>query len=281
MRPKQLLKRGVARIGRTFIRPGTRRVILCYHAVTPTESFLSTRPDLFEMHMRWLVERCRVVPLPKLFHEPRTSKPIVAVTFDDGYEDQHRHALPILTRYGIPATFFLTAGFLLRTPAVVRRMAMLQGVPHSDVTPLDWLQVGEIASAGMAIGSHSFSHPVLARLGPGEVRDELSRSREVIGEQLGAEVDSIAYPFGKPRVHVTARTLRIAEECGYGLGAGVLSRGARAVDLPLALPRFIVDGDHPRRLEEKISGAYDAIGLWQEQAPVWAIRLLSPQDFQR
>ena len=280
-RPKRLLKRGVVRLGRAFAASGTRRVVLCYHAITPDDSFLSTKPDLFERHMQWLRERCRVVPLQNILHEQESSTPLVAVTFDDGYEDQHSRALEILTRLGIPATFFLTAGFLRREPAVMKRMAMLRGAPELEVRPLDWIQVREVASAGMQVGSHTYSHPNLARLPLPEARDELTRSREVIEGELGEEVDTIAYPFGKRRVHATPQTLRIAEASGYRIGVSVLSREVRSADSPLTIPRFIVDGDDGRKLQDKITGAYDLIGVWQERAPLWAMRLLSPDDFGR
>jgi len=89
--------------------------IFCYHRVgmggVPLYSQLE--PEVFEAQMRFLSENYRLVSLDTLHEElsnRRDTEPAIAITFDDGYRDVYTHAFPVLQRYGIPATIFVTAG---------------------------------------------------------------------------------------------------------------------------------------------------------------------------
>lgn len=89
-------------------------VIMCYHRVgaggVPLYSALE--PEVFEAQMRFLRERYRVISLSTLLEglsSPGPSQQSVAITFDDGYRDVYTHAFPILKKYQIPATIYLSA----------------------------------------------------------------------------------------------------------------------------------------------------------------------------
>ena len=90
--------------------------ILIYHRVHPEPTpFMidAVPPARFERQMRHLARAYRPMPLEELAIrnlEGTVPPGAVAVTFDDGYADVETHALPILRRYGIPATVFLATG---------------------------------------------------------------------------------------------------------------------------------------------------------------------------
>lgn len=262
--------------------PTSRTVVLCYHSVHPTKSFASATPTTFGHHLDWLTRHCDVVPLEQI---PRTvltagrTRPAVAITFDDGYLDNYEFAFPLLHSRHLPATFFLTAGFLDKDPAVLARTQMLRRSAYDDVRPLEWDQVRAMHAAGMEIGAHTYSHPNLARLSRTRARDELERSKQIIEERLGTRVRSMAYPFGKPGRHFTGETAAVVEEVGYEYACAVLFRAVRASDSRLAIPRLFVTQDTVAGLHEKIQGAWDVIGSWQEKCPLWVARMVSPEDF--
>lgn len=88
-------------------------VILCYHRVglggIPIYSELP--PEVFEAQMRFLKKHYRLLSLEELcrcLQEPDGCDSGVAVTFDDGYRDVYTIAFPILRKYQIPTTVFLT-----------------------------------------------------------------------------------------------------------------------------------------------------------------------------
>jgi peptidoglycan/xylan/chitin deacetylase (PgdA/CDA1 family) len=94
---------------------GPRFVILCYHRIgvggIPFYSQLPTWQ--FEQQMRYLRRTCRIISLDQLVQELSHgigSGPSVAITFDDGYLGTYTDAFPILRKYEIPATVYLTAG---------------------------------------------------------------------------------------------------------------------------------------------------------------------------
>jgi peptidoglycan/xylan/chitin deacetylase (PgdA/CDA1 family) len=281
---KQSMKRAALMAARLVPRQNAsaRRGVFCYHSVHPSRPYPATKPAEFTSHVQWLKEHCRLVSLAQLVSTGNVSgdgKPLAAITFDDGVEDNHSYALPILARHGVTATFFITAGFVERDPAVLRRLQELRKCGPEDIAPLDWAQVRELRASGMDIGSHTYSHPNLARLSPTDAEDELRRSRDLIGDRTGTAVDAFAYPFGKPGVHFTAATVDAVRATGYRLAVAVTFRGVRATDSLLSIPRFFADGDDVAKLEAKVAGNYELLGWWQDHAPMSVRRLVSPEDF--
>src|SRR5206468_600986 len=135
----------------------------------------------FEEHLQWLKEHCDVIPFGLAFAEARRggrSRPAVAVTFDDGYADNHEYAFPVLSRMGVPATFFLATGLLDRDPFVIERMRRLQGGSADEVEGLTWSQVREMRDEGMEFGGHTRSHPNLRAIDPRTAYEEMSTCKQ-------------------------------------------------------------------------------------------------------
>jgi peptidoglycan/xylan/chitin deacetylase (PgdA/CDA1 family) len=165
--------------------------------------------------------------------------------------------LPLLAAHRVPATFFVTAGFLERDTAVMGHLSDIWATPRAELTPLTWSQVEELQAAGMTIGSHTFSHENLAALASSAVTEELRRSKDVIETHTGTRVDAIAYPFGKLRHHVSNTTCWLARKAGYRRGYVVLPRAISDRDGALRVPRFAVGGETIASLAAKVRGDID------------------------
>lgn len=99
----------------------SKLTVLMYHRVLedeecadyPFPSLVMPR-SVFEAQVDWLVDRAEVLPvsdaLPRMSDPPNSSKPLVCLTFDDGYVDNFEIAAPLLEARGIRGTFFITAG---------------------------------------------------------------------------------------------------------------------------------------------------------------------------
>jgi peptidoglycan/xylan/chitin deacetylase (PgdA/CDA1 family) len=78
---------------------------------------ISATPEAFRAQVRFLRERFAVVHLEELAAlggslRPDRKRPAALITFDDGYCDNFRTALPILRELGVPAAFFLPTSYL-------------------------------------------------------------------------------------------------------------------------------------------------------------------------
>lgn len=263
---------------------GADRVVgLCYHSVHPTLDFASVSPEVFEQHLAWLGETCDVVPFRTLLdaaaHGNR-SRPAVAITFDDGYADNYEFAFPLLRKYRMPATFFVTAGLVNRDPRVRARFCELRRTSTADIRPLEWSQIREMRTACIEIGAHTYSHQNLIRLDQAEATKELRVSKQILEDELGTSIDLLAYPFGKPRRHFDQATVQAARDSGYSYAAAILSRAVKPTDSPLELPRFFATHASVADLVATVRGDWDYLGAWQGWAPRWLARIVSPQDFE-
>lgn len=250
-------------------RMGGRDLVLAYHGVVEdgavhADASAHLAVSSFAAQMEAIAELAEVVPVGALFAPPRRrDRPRVAITFDDGYRGALRHAVPILTALGLPATFFVCPSLLggehfwwdcrsldvwQRKPELLDR---LEGRAErvwprlreegfgtealgDDFRPASIEEVRAAAAApGITVGSHTMRHPNLAVLGMDAVRAELGEAHRWLSAQVPSYLPWIAYPFGL----ATPEVERVAEELGYAGGfvldgGWIPATGARRYGLP-------------------------------------------------
>lgn len=92
-------------------------VLMCHRVVepediTPWNQDIALSPAALSLLLKGLGKHFQPVDLYEWLKEPRTSSPTFAVTFDDGWRDNHSHALPVLREHSVPATVFVTVGMV-------------------------------------------------------------------------------------------------------------------------------------------------------------------------
>jgi len=259
--------------------PAQRAVVLAYHSVAAEPTRASTARSVFRSHLSWIAEHCEVVAFEKLaspgVQRGNGSRPRVAITFDDGYEDNHREAFPLLTSHGFPATFFITTGLVDRDELALARLRRAWGPREGSLRPISIEQLREMDSAGMAFGAHSKTHPNLRMLDEIALVNEIAGSRDRLEEILQRRVSAFAYPFGDARFHISATAVAVAATSGFTTAATIDYRGVSRTTDPLLIPRFPVSNDSVEILRAKVFGRLDLVGAWRERMPGWLTGPLS------
>lgn len=112
----------------------------------------------------------------------------------------------------------------------------------SHLATLDWSEINELARGGLVdFGSHTHTHPILARCTPARQEQELRVSRDIIRERLG-RCDLFAYPNGT-RADFTPLTQRLLAELGYRCGLSTVAGLNRAHTDRFAMRRVNVGAD--------------------------------------
>ncbi|MBU3664945.1 MAG: polysaccharide deacetylase family protein [Chthoniobacterales bacterium] len=109
------------------------------------------------------------------YNSVNTSRPVVALTFDDGpHPELTPQLLDILRREGVRATFFVIGRNVDAYPEIARR----------------------IVAEGHEIANHSYTHPPLPSVGAARLRDEMVRTNESIMRATGRCPTAMRPPYG-------------------------------------------------------------------------------------
>ena len=186
---------------------------------------------------------------PKLLSQER----IVLLTFDDGYAAHRDIVADLLTKRGMTATFFVLTMFLAKTrSSVIFSQHEQTFLCHEDLRLL--------SQAGFELGSHSHTHPLSGTVSPYQFYHEARRSRDILAEVLGYQVESFAYPYGRERAYTTT-TRRILERIGYKIAFTQAETGLSVSSDLLELPRVGINRyDNVKTLRRKLHGGYELIG---------------------
>ena len=258
----------------------------------------------FDELLGWVKAWFNVLPLDtaiQQLHEGRLPARAAALSFDDGYADNHDVALPLLQKHGLPCSFFVATGFLdggrmwndtlieavrLSQRATLDLRGLVDGrgedlgqhalgdtadrraalgkliervkylPPEPRVACVDAIaaraevaapgdlmmssgQVQALRAAGMQIGAHTVSHPILATLSTQAAADEIERSRNALQTLLDERVGLFAYPNGKPGTdYLPAVHPGIVRELGFDGAVSTQWGASKLGDDPFQVKRF-------------------------------------------
>ncbi|WP_167772869.1 polysaccharide deacetylase family protein [Ramlibacter humi] len=156
---------------------------------------------------------------------------VFGITMDDGYLNNHQHALPILRRMGFTATAYIVTAQIGGSNAWDHG----KGVPTVPLMGLEHLR--DWMDAGMEVGAHTRNHVNLCECDAQTAQAEIEGSKRDLEQALGIEVRSFCYPYGEHR----AEHAEMVRRSGYANGTTIVSSRARpGEDDPMRLPRISV-----------------------------------------
>ena len=159
----------------------------------------------FEANMSFLKQRTNVVSLQDyLTGKLSSSRVNVVITFDDGYRSWVTSVLPVLTRLGLPATFFVSSGFVglsaVDQQMFARARLCLSQKKSSEVEGLSEQDLRQLSQAGFTIGGHTKTHANLARIDDIDViMREVVEDKFRLEQLVGVPIQYFAYPYGSFR----------------------------------------------------------------------------------
>lgn len=252
--------------------------ILMYHRVAPivpglSEPTYNVTPERFHEQLAGLLARGFLAwPLRMVLEAHRRGRSIprevFVVTFDDGYESVYRHAWPVLQDLGIPATVFLTTGFLDSPRPFPFDNWRGKGAPHAEECwrPLSTQQCRAMHTSGLIeFGSHTHTHDDF-RDRPEEFARDLETSLAVLRDRFAIRDATFAFPYGTRRTGFSGpKMAAVCRAMGMLCSLTTEEELVGAGDDPFDWGRFTAEADDTSAtLAAKLDGWYDLLrGAWR------------------
>jgi peptidoglycan/xylan/chitin deacetylase (PgdA/CDA1 family) len=159
--------------------------VICYHDIAKKDlPLFGKQLEFFKKHFTVInAQQLKEFFLGKGFL-PSSN---VFITFDDGSVDQYT-AADVLDKHQIQACFFVNTGD--------RDKEFINARPGSRLPPMTWDQIKKLHRRGHIIGSHTATHPILSKLQPYEIAQEMLQSKQSLEAAIGNKVDFFAFPYG-------------------------------------------------------------------------------------
>lgn len=176
---------------------------------------MTMHPVAFRELLMGLQQSYRFISLKELDEillSGENTNDVVSLTFDDCYGCNYVYALPILKELGIPATFFVSTGFIDSTnpfPHDIKQQIF-------DLPNFTSKQIEAIAAhPDYEIGSHSISHMDFSKTSDeAAVMRELFDSKVALEQITSGPVTRLAVPWGYP-AYCTQQVIDVARKVGY------------------------------------------------------------------
>lgn len=230
-------------------------VILTYHRIATVSHdprLLCVRPEVFDTQIKFLQQNTDVISLSELEHRLNTKQlqgNEAVLTFDDGYVDNLTNALPILEKYNVPATIFVTTSQLGKLASFSWDHEYSE---HNRAHFLNEEQLKMLAQHPLiTIGGHTHNHLRLSNHPPLTQAEDIKTNKRLLETIVEQPVRFFAYPFGGT-FDFTATTRKIVQSSGFTLACATISSLVTYSSGRYALPRINVRNDDIKTLAHKL-----------------------------
>lgn len=272
---KHAVKRATGRLAiltHMFARQKPAAAILYYHRVADigfadlSIDDSNVTPAVFERQIAALARFADIVPLTEIKSRLRGrdgsgTRPMVSITFDDGYENFVSNALPILRRFNAPATLSVVTSVIdAKVPMPFERWAAKNWrLARADAwQPISWCGIEKCLASGLVtLGAHSHKHLRANECSPEEIEADVQRAAELLRGRFGEKnVPVYAYPYGNSYLgHVPRHYENAVRNAGFETAVTTDHGHVESDTNPFLLPRIEAHGlDFAATLQAKIEG---------------------------
>lgn len=127
-------------------------------------------------------------------YEP--DSPLVAFTFDDGFEECYSALAPVLEEFGVNAAFFINPNFVEGDAKYIDEFTR-QIVRTPGKQPMRWNEIKELRRRGHVIGAHTMDHYMINTQDRQVLEYQIGKCKSVIEDQLDVSCEYFAFPYGR------------------------------------------------------------------------------------
>ncbi|HKO87457.1 MAG TPA: polysaccharide deacetylase family protein [Burkholderiales bacterium] len=140
-----------------------------------------------------------------------------------------------------------------RRSEVVQALTEAAGAALPDDLMMSSAQVRELRQAGMEIGGHTITHPILALVPEAEASEQIGRGREILQGILGEPISLFAYPNGVPKRDYLPAHIAAVKAAGFKAAFSTAWGAATRHRDPFQLPRFTPWDKTPARFALRLA----------------------------
>ena len=215
-------------------------------------------PEVFAAHMKLFSERFTFVDANYLVHKALPTKNPLLVTVDDGYIGNF-YLKETIRKYNVPLMIYVVVKHIdtnrkywfdvvdhssdimknLKSISNEERKSLLKREfdyecenEFSERTVMNSKELKAMRSIGCSIGSHTLSHPILTQCRKNVAKDEIEKSKKLLSEKLGIEIEHFAYPNGTWNLEIASFVESTGYKTGRTISPGLFKQGNSLFQLP-------------------------------------------------
>ncbi len=140
-------------------------------------------------------------------HE-KPAEPVVAFTFDDGFEECYTVFAPVLEEFGVNALFFINPNYVDGNDDYINHFNDVI-VRTPGKRPMRWKEIEELERRGHVIGAHTMDHYMISNGTNDELRYQIIECKGIIENHLGHSCEYFAFPYGQLK-HASIESIEMA-----------------------------------------------------------------------
>jgi peptidoglycan/xylan/chitin deacetylase (PgdA/CDA1 family) len=193
--------------------PKTGIHIINSHYVTAGKVEQSSNWTVFEEYLKYLNTFGDFISLQQatsqiLNREPKDKKVLIALTFDDGFEECYTIIAPLLEKYNCKGAFFINSNYIDSDSEYREEFNKRVGIATKK--PMSWSQVIDLHDRGHLIGSHNLDHYNFAELNNEQIASQLKENKQILEEKLNYKCEYFAWTYGQLQ-HLPLEALELTE----------------------------------------------------------------------